>query len=480
MAKRVAAQRRGLLYGMIAAIAVAAIMTGLFINSMLDLQKLYLAIDPAAKDMQTANASVEKIRRELRDKGVLPEGQSISLASALTALSDMSKEHRDAADRLAFTIKGKGLESVTGKRLKTEAENLDLAMKTLRETTALEALQKAPQAGIEGLPQPQAPTNLVAAIDELATHVKALNEAYKKKDDRVKSLEALNQTQEEKLKTLQTTLQANFDKARADADASLKQLSDKVKEVQAQADQIQNEYNAAADAHSKAVKDLKEQIQKLVNEKGLLNNEIKELVKRLARVEPREFEPDGRVIRLEPGQQTGYVNLGKGDGVFNGLTFSVLDPTELGKAVPNPKGHIRLTNVMAESSEFYIQDNLPTSPIVEGDIITNPAFDRQRPFHFTVVGVLDVNGDGSDDTGLVKDLIRRFGGTVDDKVSVETDYLVAGKDPLSAAPGGSALSKSVEAEGIRFGEANDLAMRLHIPVLTQNRFLSLVGFVGAR
>ena len=481
MAKRVAAQRRGLLYGLIAVIGVAAIMTGLFVYEVTELQKIYAKIDPTAKDMQTADLKLENTRRKLQGVGVLPSGQSTSLAQGVDELLAQNNLYEQAIGKLVVGISSKQLEKVRGEALTSQVNGQERDLEAAKNRAA-EALKITPQAGVENV-EAKAPPSLVAAIDELIIHVKALNVAYKAKEDRIKSLEANNQTLETKITTVQQTLDAKLKEAAQEAATRIAALEDKIKEVQAQADQFEKERDATRDAGNKALTAKNADIQKLNNEIALLNSKLDELGVRIQRALARELEPDGKIVRIAPGERTGYINLGKGDGVFNGLTFAVLDPAELGKEIPQPKGRIRITNVMDDSSEFAIEQVLVNMPIVEQDLIANAAFDRERPFRFTVVGRFDINGDGVDDTGLIKDLVRRFGGVVDEKVSVETDYLVAGKDPMSAMPATAGASpqqdviiKKLQEEQKAFGEATDLARRLHVPVLTQNRFLSLIGF----
>ena len=68
---------------------------------------------------------------------------------------------------------------------------------------------------------------------------------------------------------------------------------------------------------------------------------------------------------------------------------------------------------------------------------------------------------------------------------VEADYLVTGDDPMNWAPTQATstpspqqqiLLDSLKKQQEAFGEATDLAQRLHIPELNLNRFLSLMGF----
>jgi predicted nucleic acid-binding Zn-ribbon protein len=485
MAKRIAAQRRGLLYGLIAAIFVAVVMTVLFFIQMSDTQNLCRAVanvgPDASVDVESVSAKIKDAQHKMENIGVLPSGSNLSLTDGIDRLIERCNNYSGAIGELAYSINAQSPSNVQGEALMNQAGAVKSAAQQAM-ARATDALKVAPQAGVG---EAKTPPSLVAAIDEMAIHVNALTDAYKKKEDRIKSLEANNGALEQSIKNTQATWEENLNKMKAEKDATIAGLEQKVADVQKQADAFEKQRDADKEAANKAASKAKADIQDLVNKINLLNSQIKELVVRIARAQAREFEPDGKIVRLAPGEKTGYVNLGTGDGVFNGLIFSVFDPAELGKEKPQPKGGIRLTNVMADSSEFQIESSMRNNPIVEGDLITNPAFDRERKFQFAVVGLFDINGDGSDDTSLIKDLIRRFGGAVQDRVTVETDYVVVGKDPMSAMPSiptgqptpqQKARIDQLQQQQKVFGEATDLAQRLHIPVLTQNRFLSLIGF----
>ncbi len=484
MARRVAAQRRGLLYGLIAAIFVAVIMTVLLFLQINELKNLYARVDPTPDvRAEKVQADIRRAQEDLEAAGVLPAEGGMGLVPGIEAMLERCDNYRAAMGELAYAISGQSLEEVHGEALIGQVRDQKQAgLSAIGKAT--KALQVAPQAGVEGTEVRQ-PANLTAAIDQLDIHVQKLTTAYKNKVDTISSLESENQNVKQSLQNTKSELQANWDKMKEETDQRIADLEKELQNVQAQADQFEKEREAAREAANKAEAEAAKKIQDLNNKIEMLNVEVAELTSRIQRALAREFEPDGRIIKLPPGERTGYVNLGSGDGVFNGLTFSVFDPTELGKEAPEPKGSIRLTSVMNEASEFYINTYRKNSPIVEGDVITNPAFDRQRPFRFAVFGFFDIDDDGLDDSSLIKDRIREFGGKIQDQVTVQTDYLVTGQDPMKKvrmpAAGGMSQQQQVafdkaKQEQKAFGRATDLARRLHIPVLTQNRFISLVGW----
>jgi len=488
MAKRVAAQRRGLLYGMIAAIFVAVIVAVFLITQVNENQKLRKLFDPTVVDTEGVQAELDERKANLESIGVLPAGESMGLNDAIQRLVARSNQYKQAVSKLVYGITAQPLPNVEGDALFNHARDIEQRIMADTLPAAVAALKKAPQANVQGT-EAQQPDCLTAAIRQLAGHVDALVVDYNAKVDIIAQLEKDKLALEEQRETAKKDLDDAFKALAQEKDNQIASLQKQNAEALEQVDTVRKEYEDARTAHNNYVGKVKEEKQALVNEIIEKDAEIKVLALKIKRALAREFEPDGKIIALDPGEETGYINLGKGDGVFNGLTFSIFDPAELGKDPPQPKAAIRLTNVMDNSSEFFITRVVRKSnPVVEGDLITNPAFDLERPFHFAIVGRFDINGDGVEDTDWVKSQVRRFGGKVQDKVTIETDYLVTGQEPMStsgaatgpATPQDEIRRKKIQQQQKEFGEATDLAARLHIPVLNQNRFLSLLGIAPVR
>jgi len=86
----------------------------------------------------------------------------------------------------------------------------------------------------------------------------------------------------------------------------------------------------------------------------------------------------------------------------------------------------------------------------------------------------------------VAHLIRQWGGQVVDKLDESVDFVVIGLSPgaaVSPAPGGP-VSEVVRAQrqqkALEAGQFSDIvqqAQRMFIPVITQNQFLYLLGYV---
>ena len=491
MAKRVAAQRRGMMYGMIAAIFVATVMTVLFflqVGKTEEVKKLIVSPGEPDKALSTQDI-LNKSRTAINDlstKGILPSDKGVvSLVEGIQAAVKSNEERLAHIDSLTNAIAGTPTLTLQGDALKNRVLDVKATADRAREQ-ATAALYAVPQAGVTAVAAPtdkSQPETLVDAIGLLSRHVDALVLDYKAKLDVITRLQADVASEGTKGKEAVGTLTADYEAIKAKQMADIADKTRLIAEGQAQVEKVRADYEAARKAHNEDLVKDKEELQKKVNEIIQLNDRLKELSDRIGREQLRQFEPDGRIVKIDPGEETGYINLGRVHAVFNGMTFGVWDPREVGKQ-GKAKGFVRISKVMDASSEFVITKTLTNNnPIVTGDLITNAAFDLERPFHFAVIGRFDVNGDGTEDTDWVKSKIRSFGGKAQDKLTIQTDYLVVGDDPMNSAPKISGaptpqqeiLLGELKKQQQAFGEATDMAQRLHIPVLTVNRFLTLTG-----
>ena len=104
-----------------------------------------------------------------------------------------------------------------------------------------------------------------------------------------------------------------------------------------------------------------------------------------------------------------------------------------------------------------------------------------------VYGLFDLSHNGTpnaSDAEVVRQLITRWGGKLQDQVNVDTDFLVLGPEP--AVPTISAEDKDNPIAQRRYEEAvkaldayqavKSDAIKLGVPILDQNRFLCFTGY----
>ncbi len=482
MAKRaVAAQRRGLLYGLIIAVFVAVIFAGTTFYYVNELKNTLMIVDPKAQDdpLVVKNA-LNKAAGHLAEVGITVGKRP--LTETIEEMWNQSKHYETAIKDLGYIINEQTAPpgDLHGEALltwvKDQRNKADLAL-----ADSVEALKIVPKEPDVKDVKVEKPGNLVSALTMEKFHLAALATAY---DQKIADLQGSKTNADTLTKTIDTNKKADEDKYNAMFEERQKAVADlqaTQRRVQEQSDQLAKEKEAVRDTLIKTQAADKLAAQKLTNKINELEAQMAEIAQRMQRATARVFEADGKIVRLAAGSRIGYINLNRNDGVFNNLTFSVFDPLEISKDNAQPKGFIKITNVMEDASEVTITSFRKNDPIIEGDVLTNVVYDRNRRFHFAVVGRFDLANTGHDDTEAVKQMIQRYGGRLDDKITVHTDYLVVGADPLSAAPSVIASpqtdvrSKQLQQAQVEMGDATEFARRYWIPVLNQNRFLSLIG-----
>jgi len=223
-----------------------------------------------------------------------------------------------------------------------------------------------------------------------------------------------------------------------------------------------------------------------------LDSQVKKLQKRLQLATRPEDKPikvaqrsDGRILELMPEDNLCYINLGEKDRISPGLTFTVYPPTGIPEDGEG-KGTVVVTNVGETTSECRIQGEQLRDPIVVGDIVANLAFDPTQVYTFVVEGEFDLYGTGratSEGTDQVKALIRRFGGSLAEQVSIDTDFIVLGSEPIRPSrPAETAPPQVRQAyqDNLRiferYSQIRERAENLNIPILNTSRFLAFIGY----
>ncbi|MBI1337925.1 MAG: hypothetical protein GC164_13325 [Phycisphaera sp.] len=276
-------------------------------------------------------------------------------------------------------------------------------------------------------------------------------------------------------------LSTEFQAYQGKADSSAKSLEQRLQEVQAKA--------------GTDIADLQTRIDQLVSEKAELQRKIDDLTNpggdSSATIIDTSLIPDGKILNVSGNTQMVFIDLGAKDHVLLGMTFEVYDRAtgivrdEFGDL--RGKATIEITRIEENSSLCRVVRKSRNAVIVEGDVIGNVVYDRNATLKFHIFGDFDLDNTGAPtlrDRDRVVAMVTDWGGQVMDKLSYDTDFLVLGKEPTQP----DALSKDEidpvkiaehEAAQRRFDQYQQLineARRLKIPILNQNRFLSMVGY----
>ena len=367
--------------------------------------------------------------------------------AAQAALRDASTKLKGA--KLPLDLTGGGLDVAVTRLADALVKGQQLQAELKGQATAAEDSAKQKQAMLD---------------DQAAASKKAADAATQANAESIAQLTTANEQTNATLKTLQTDQTA----AGAAVQASTAQAADQLTDAKRQLASTQVE--------------LQKVQAKLANHRPYVDD---------AAVR----QSDGQLIRV-PGGGVCYINLGFGSGVTNGLTFEVYDklngvptipPTATGdEQLPVGKASIEIIHVGQNSSECRIVKQMPGVVLTEGDPIANLVYDAHQKYKFDVYGSFDLAKSGrptTADAEVVKRLITQWGGTLIDRVSPDTDFLVIGAEPVLpefskddlTPENQDKLTKAQEALD-KYQEVLGQAKALHIPVLNQNRFLYYIGY----
>ncbi len=317
-------------------------------------------------------------------------------------------------------------------------------------------------------------TNLKEQLTDLQTRFSEAHTATQQKEEK---LLAEKDEFERKINEIQTSYDA------------LKKLLEQTSEERVQTTMAQLEEQKA-----KYMEELQEKLQlqaKLI----MTEDKMKLALQQLRNIQPQPdkevpaYNPDGKIILIDDQTQMVHINLGSDDGVYRGLTFSVYN-----KSMPIPqdgkgKAEIEAFNVGKNIAAARITVSKKTNPIIEGDVVANLIWDRDKINSFVVAGNFDVDGNGNielDGVERIKQLILKSGGKIADTVSIDTDYLVLGRPPqippkptfeqLENYPMAMQRYKDSVKELTHYKEMVSLSRSLMVPVFNYERFLYFIGY----
>jgi hypothetical protein len=369
--------------------------------------------------------------------------------------------------------------------------------------TAIQNAVKRAQTGGSTMP---ATANLTDTVNGLSN---ALTARQAEVDNLKQQLQDANkklQASAGEMQAMRQAMDQQLAQVRAQADAATASASSDRTSKDEQLKKISSDFDAQLKAATENINQQQVQIgdlNKQINEKNL---QIAQLIGRFEGVRPNVSnqvvrQPDGKITRL-PGNNVAFIDLGSGDHVVPGMTFEVYSSAEGVPApgdranndnLPKGKGSVEVLRVGPNSSECRIVKTQLGQTISEGDVIANLIYDKNHKNAFFVYGNFDLTKDGPpgpndqprpQDVEVVKRLINQWGGTVTDKITVNTDFVVLGKEPIVPEytreqlndPLMVAAYNKAQDELQKYENIVEQAEKLHIPILNQPRFLYMTGY----
>lgn len=325
-------------------------------------------------------------------------------------------------------------------------------------------------------------TTLVQMRQSVAQLQGNLEQLRKANEELSNGVEAARQEFKQQL----DALDAELARIRQERDEALSAKDRQLAEQQAAADALNEEFSRFRVEKQQA--DRRYEI-----ETERLRRFISDLQAKIEELRPAGFDvndiltkADGRVLRAIPGSDVVYINLGERDRIRPGMTFVAFSPFGDRGVDYRGKASLEVTAVMSDTAECRVHPVRGAQPLIEGDIIVNIAYERNRLPKFVVRGEFDLNYDGQVDWDGLEQItakIREWGGQVVPELDETVDFVVIGRgpqvSPLRDEQSASAVVRDLVAaqqnERDQFYELIERARTLYIPTINQNQFLFLTG-----
>ncbi len=158
--------------------------------------------------------------------------------------------------------------------------------------------------------------------------------------------------------------------------------------------------------------------------------------------------PDGHVVSVSPATRTVHIDRGWEDSLRSLVRLNVYSMGTILPGVEPGKALVEVTRIVgAHQAEARVVRDTLGDPILPGDPIHSASWSPGRPIRFALVGRLDMDGDGRDDTETLRnritagggaiDCVADVGGHVEGQVTASTRFVVVGEAPDAGSPAGA-------------------------------------------
>ncbi|MEJ5258845.1 MAG: hypothetical protein WHS88_01505 [Anaerohalosphaeraceae bacterium] len=346
----------------------------------------------------------------------------------------------------------------------------------------------SPAYGPDGIALLQTIANLKKTLDLTRQEMETLRQQYQKlqNDFTMASQQAL--IREEKLRQEALIYQKNAN------------------DIQSRYDELKKMIEMTADQQLQALRNRLEEEQAKLRQKQLDLVELQEKLKetetalrtameKIEGIKPRPniaaaaFKPDARILQIDFQNGVIYLNVGMEDHVYRGLTFAVYDRNAPLPEDGKGKAEIEVFQVSPNVSAARILRSSVKNPIVLDDIVANLIWDPKTSNRFYVAGEFDLNGDGTPDADgadRIREMILRWGGTLEDEITVNTDFIIMGEPPrrlprpsqveLDMNPAAQQRYEESQTRAAQYDALLKKAELLSIPVFNLKQFYYLLGY----
>jgi predicted nucleic acid-binding Zn-ribbon protein len=305
-------------------------------------------------------------------------------------------------------------------------------------------------------------------FEQQQKQLKEVTDNWQKAQDDVKAAREAAGRDQKALDAAKAEYQANLAKAKDDADKALAKELAKNADLNNQKEELGKSREDLRTEMAEQKANYEKQIAQLNKDRKSLGQRVEKAESKFAPVSVLDYDhPKGRVIRIDQSGRMVYLDLGSGDNLKTGITFSVYgvgpDGKPIahdvlgvnGKPVIGPDGRpekegkatIEVSNILGEHASqarvTWVRDE-GRDPIVRGDELFNPGWDPKARQHVAVTGLVDLSGEGGDTMQEFLRMLQRQGVVVDAYLDLKdisikgrgidrtTDYLILGTVPTFA------------------------------------------------
>lgn len=285
-----------------------------------------------------------------------------------------------------------------------------------------------------------------------------------------------------------------------------KDLRDKINEISTQRDEVSREIKQLQANVKTMIESAQKRIQVLQREKAQLleaiNQKTEAIRRRSASVRD---EADGKILAVDIPTKFAVIDLGRINGAHRGMRFDVvrnrmnkqvriatIQITKVGDSTsevaildePTTRKVCPVTGYVAKNPEeryspyavgdsdraiplmSLVQEDVSSmkdsDPIIVGDIIVNPIFEKDKKLKIAFAGEPVVYS-----LDVLKNQIQEAGAILQDKVDIDTDFVVVGKvdENRFAADDKDAADKDPKLEASR--KALEIASQYGIPLIRE-------------
>jgi|GEM_PF-993549 len=358
------------------------------------------------------------------------------------------------------------------------------------------------------------------AIAELSGSVAKLNSDIESKDNQLASAASELQTAQHELSEREQQTKDAIAKFRAEADEYGSLLGEGGAFIEKRLGELESaftETNQGLEDQLAATTKSNESLNEQLGEYKVVVDKISGGAKTLKDALNARTRPDGHITDVYTDDNI-TISIGQSQRVIPGMTFEVFDPgavvrvteDKLG-ATTKGKASLEVVSVSEDAAVCRLVDKELGASINLKDSVVNLVYDPNYEFSFLVYGEFDIDDQGRTsirDRRRVEGMISRWGGNLyakdlpeGESVALNSpagrftyrqpelptglDFVVLGNEPVlpDAAPDPDFASPDeVRAYNEQFAKLQKYqdivaqARVVGVPVLNQNRFLSLVGY----